>query len=182
MLMKARGVKGKAPSHIRAWTKEEDALLVMLYAVHTAKEVAQRMGRPLGGIKKRLEILRETHPDLLRKHRPFTDEEEQFIRQNCKRMTVSLVANLLHRTRGDVTQKALRMNVSFFKCGDAHHSTRISDDDVLLIRALRDDEQGEKLTFSEIAEKFDISRHAAWRAYNLRLTTDDRVSRELLSK
>lgn len=51
MLMKARGVKGKAPSHVRAWTKEEDALLVMLYAVHTGKEVAQRMGRPLGGSK-----------------------------------------------------------------------------------------------------------------------------------
>lgn len=46
MLMKARGVKGKAPSHVRAWTEEEDALLVMLYAVRTGKEVAQCMSRP----------------------------------------------------------------------------------------------------------------------------------------
>lgn len=182
MLMKARGVKGKAPSHVRAWTEEEDALLVMLYAVRTGKEVAQCMSRPLGGVQKRLRILRETRPDLLRKYRPFTDEEEQLIRQNCKQMTVDQVARLLNRKRGDVTQKALRMDVSFFKCGDAHHSTRISDDDVLLIRALRDDEQGAKLTFSEIAEKFDITEHAAWWAYNLRLTVGDSVSRELLSK
>lgn len=180
--MKPMGVKGKAPSHVRAWTPKEDALLISLYAEFTAKEVAHRIRRPLGGVQKRLRILREKSPELLRKHRPFTDEEEQFIRQNCRRMTVRQVANSLHRARGDVTQKALRMNVSFFKCGDAHHSTRISDDDVLLIRALRDDEQGEKLTFSEIAEKFDITEHAAWWAYNIRLTVEDSVSRELLSK
>lgn len=182
MFMKPRGVKGKAPSHVRAWTPKEDALLISLYAEFTAEEVARQMGRPLGGVLKRLYILRKSAPDLLRKHRPFTDDEEKFIYLNCKTMTVSQVAEILRREPRDITQKALRMNVSFFKCGDAHHSTCISDADVLLIRALRDDTKGGRLTFAEIAEKFDITEHAAWWAYNQRLIAVDGIARELLPK
>jgi hypothetical protein len=74
-------------------------LLVMLYAVHRKRSSSAAYGRAFGeGSKTR--ILRETRPDLLCKHRPFTDEEEQFIRQNCKQMTVGQVASLLKRKRG----------------------------------------------------------------------------------
>ncbi|MDA8501582.1 MULTISPECIES: AsnC family protein [unclassified Citrobacter] len=182
MHLKRRGTPGKAPKHVRAWTPEEDQMLILLYAEFSAAEVARQIGRPLGGVERRITTLRKSNPGLLAKQRPFTLEEEHFIRQNCKTMTVEQVAESLHRKRGDVIQKALRMKISFFKCGDAHHSTRISDADVQLIRELRDDEHGARLTFAEIAEKFDITEHAAWRIYNYRLTAADCVSRELVSK
>lgn len=182
MYLKRRGTPGQAPKHVQAWSPEEDQMLIFLYAEFTAAEVARQMERPLGGVERRILTLRKSNPNLLAKKRPFTAEEEHFIRQNCKTMTVSQVAASLQRKRGDVIQKALRMNVSFFKCGDAHHSTRISDADVQLIRQLRDDEQGARLTFAEIAEKFDITEHTAWWVYNLRLTAVDAASRELLSK
>lgn len=155
-------------------------MLISLYADFSITEVAQQMGRPVGGVNRRIRTLRMSNPGLLAKKRPFTKEEERLIRQNSKTMTVKQVAALLGRKPIDITQKALRMNVSFFKCGDAHHSTRISDDDVQLIQALREVE--ERLTYKEIAEKFDITRHAAWWACNGRLTAEDVVMRELLSK
>lgn len=182
MYLRRRGTPGKAPKHVQAWSLDEDKMLIFLYARFSAAEVARQMGRPLGGVERRITTLRRSNPGLLAKKRPFTMEEEYFIRQNCKTMTVCQVAESLQRKRGDVIQKALRMNVSFFKCGDAHHSTRISDADVQLIRELRDDEQGPRLTFAEIAEKFDITEHAAWRVYNFRLTAADGVSRDLVSK
>ena len=180
MYLKKRGIPGKAPQHVRAWSPEEDDLLISLYAKLTIREVARQMGRPVGGVNRRISILRRNNPGFLAKKKPFTEREECLIRLNCKTMTVEQVAALLSRQPGDITQKALRMGVSFFKCGDNHHSTCIPDADVILIRALRDDDKGHQISFREIAEKFEITPRQAWRAYNERLTATDIVGRELL--
>lgn len=182
MYLRKRGTPGKAPKHVRAWSLEEDNLLISLYPKFTIEEVALQMGRPIGGVNRRISILRKSNPGLLAKKKPFTEAEENLIRQNCKTMTVCQVATLLGRQPGDITQKALRMGVSFFKCGDMHHSTRISDADVTLIRALRDDDKGRQMFFREIAEKFEITPRQAWRAYNERLVATDIVGRELLPR
>lgn len=180
MYFKKRGTPGVAPRHVHAWSSAEDNLLISLYSKFTISEVARQMGRPVGGVNRRIRILRRNNPGLLAKKHLFTEYEENFIRQNCKTLTVNQVATSLGRQPGDITQKALRMGVSFFKCGDMHHSTQLSDSDVMLIRELRDDPNGRQLMFREIAEKFNITPRQAWRAYSERLTAVDITSRELL--
>ncbi|ECN0101400.1 AsnC family protein [Salmonella enterica subsp. enterica serovar Give] len=164
----------------KAFTPEEDDKLISLYAEFTAIEVARQMGRSKDSVVGRIKRLRKDSPRLLAKDNPFTDEQVRFIRQHCKTMTIEQVASYLGRSPRGVIWKARRMGFSFFKCGDLCPFIRVSDADVQLIRALRDDEQGEKITFTEIAEKFDLAPSTARWIYHKRLVAADAVSREFL--
>ncbi|EEU9482630.1 TPA: DNA-binding protein, partial [Escherichia coli] len=37
------GIPGKAPAHVKAWTQQEDDLLITLYPQHTARDIAGRL-------------------------------------------------------------------------------------------------------------------------------------------
>ncbi|MGT5123549.1 DNA-binding protein, partial [Escherichia coli] len=50
---------GKAPAHVKAWTQQEDDLLITLYPQHTARDIAGRLGRSHEGVKSRICRLRE---------------------------------------------------------------------------------------------------------------------------
>ncbi|HBB8944100.1 TPA: hypothetical protein JTP04_001360 [Escherichia coli] len=42
--LKPMGIPGKAPAHVKAWTQQEDDLLITLYPQHTARDIAGRLG------------------------------------------------------------------------------------------------------------------------------------------
>ncbi len=75
--------------------------------------------------------------------------------------------------------KANRLGISLDKCGDNRHCTRHKDEDVKLIRELRDNSD---LTFKEIGEKFDISENVAYWLYCGRMTADEAIAREYLPR
>lgn len=72
------------------------------------------------------------------------------------------------------------MGVSLRKLGDYNPCTRYADEDVRLIRGLRDDKT--PMTYREISEKFEISRLTAERLYRRRYTADDLIAREYLPR
>lgn len=43
MILQPMGRKGRAPAHVRAWTPEEDALLIALYPSTPVKDIAVRI-------------------------------------------------------------------------------------------------------------------------------------------
>ncbi|HDJ1178764.1 TPA: AsnC family protein, partial [Escherichia coli] len=45
MILQPMGRKGQAPAHVRAWTPEEDALLIALYPSTPVKDIAVRVKR-----------------------------------------------------------------------------------------------------------------------------------------
>ncbi|EJN7307272.1 hypothetical protein NRW16_005484, partial [Escherichia coli] len=48
--LKPMGIPGKAPAHVKAWTQQEDDLLITLYPQHTARDIAGRLGRSYEGV------------------------------------------------------------------------------------------------------------------------------------
>ncbi|HHH7398916.1 TPA: AsnC family protein, partial [Escherichia coli] len=45
MILQHMGRKGRTPAHVRAWTPEEDALLIALYSSTPVKDIAARIKR-----------------------------------------------------------------------------------------------------------------------------------------
>lgn len=63
MILQPMGRKGRAPAHVRAWTPEEDALLIALYPSTPVKDIAVRIKRSFWGVHNRIVLLRGTYPD-----------------------------------------------------------------------------------------------------------------------
>ena len=51
------------PAHVRAWTPEEDALLIALYPSTPVKDIAVRIKRSFWGVHNRIVLLRGTYPE-----------------------------------------------------------------------------------------------------------------------
>ncbi|EJQ3199987.1 AsnC family protein [Salmonella enterica] len=175
MILPSFGVPGKCPAHVRPWTQDDDERLIALYPSMTYAEMAPRLNRGVPAVRHRARLLRLAGK-LPYKHRPFTPEDDAFIRDNRHSMTAEEMAVHLVRTRRGINLRAWIIGVSLFKCGDLNPCTKHTDEDVMLIRALRD----EGMRFKEIAEKFDISPHVARSLYHHRLTAADVIARELL--
>jgi site-specific recombinase XerC len=104
------------------------------------------------------------------KKRAFTQQEDAFIRHNCRTMTAKMIASHLPgRSAQNIYRRAQLLGVSLAKCGNAHWSTTCTDEDVALICALRDD----GMRPSVIAEKFEVSRQMISWVYHRRLTAAD---------
>lgn len=160
------------PKHGHAWTPEEDELLISLYPDNTAAIVATRLGRTVNSIYQRIEILREEYRMPPQKNH-FTDEQKDFVRDNCHAMTYQQVADHLGKNKDSVERVARIMGVSYHKTGNLHPNTIYPDSDVLRVRALRD----EGKTFREIARILDMSRTTAIRIYHKRKTKADTIAR-----
>ncbi|EHK1112886.1 AsnC family protein, partial [Escherichia coli] len=88
MILQPMGRKGRAPAHVRAWTPEEDALLIALYPSTPVKDIAVRVKRSFWGVHNRIVLLRGTYPELLKcKRLRFKPDEDKFIRKNARTMT-----------------------------------------------------------------------------------------------
>lgn len=85
MILQPMGRKGRAPAHVRAWTPEEDALLIALYSSTPVKDIAVRVKRSYWGVYNRIVLLRGTYPESLKCKRPrFKPDEDKFIRKNSQ--------------------------------------------------------------------------------------------------
>ncbi len=94
-------------------------------------------------------------------------------------MTCQQMGEYLGRNKDSVRCRAGMIGAGLTKCGELRPGTHISDDDVRLIRALRDSDYPRRLSFREIGEKFGISEHSAHAVYYRRRTAEDAVLREL---
>ncbi|HFD9221819.1 TPA: AsnC family protein [Salmonella enterica] len=177
MILPPMGTPGKCPICVRAWTPEEDELLISLHPSMTYKEMTTRLDRTEGAIRARARLFIQSGI-LPPKRNPFTPEQDSFIRANRHRMTFSEVAAYLGRREDTVSHRAQHMKVRYRKTGDFHRSTKYPDSDVELIRLLRDD----GLKFPVIAEKFEISESSAKALYHRRQTAIDAIAREYLPR
>jgi DNA-binding NarL/FixJ family response regulator len=177
--LKPMGKPGVCPPHCNGWTEQEDKLLLELWDSMSAAAIAERLpGRNERAVWDRVQRMRKhgiASPSL--KQFNFSRREDKFIRENCATMTAKEIARHLHRTPRSVMARGHKIGVRFMKYGQYNHLSKYSDEDVLLIRALRD-EHG--LSFREIAEKFEISTKQVSGLYYRHLTQDDRLKDDML--
>ncbi|HGB5892424.1 TPA: AsnC family protein [Salmonella enterica subsp. enterica serovar Kottbus] len=185
MILKPMGTPGKCPAHHRPWTPEEDELLINLYGKKTMAAMVKLLpapGRSFYAARKRLSKLRECFPERIgRIKHPWTPKDDSFLRKNRYTMTAKEIGNRLtpRRTEDAVTGRAAYLGVSLYKCGDNLSYTRYKDEDVKLLRELRDQYS---LTFSEIGRKFGTSKELTRWLYHHRLTAADAIAREYLPR
>ncbi|EAM1813076.1 AsnC family protein [Salmonella enterica] len=177
MILKPMGIPGRCPVCVRAWTPEEDELLISLYPSMTCKEMTTRLDRTERGIRARARIFIQ-RGILTAKRKLFTPEQDAFIRANRHNMTVSEVATHLGRLADCVSKRTRLLGISYRKTGDLHHATKYPDSDVNLIHALRDD----GLTCPCIAEKFEIPTGAVRSICRNRFTAADTIAREYMPR
>lgn len=178
MHLKPMGIPGKCPAHLRAWTEKEDELLISLFPLMTCAEIAIQIGRGLKAIEKRVGMHRQAGR-LPYKYRHFTPEDDAFIKANRHVLSASDMAVHLGRKQDDIRHRASALGISLRKYGNFCHLTKYSDEDVELIRQLRDEFN---LPFKEIAEKFETSRDYASQLYHKRLTANYAIVREYLPR
>ena len=174
------GTPGKCPAHLRPWTQAEDELLLSLSGKMLLREIAELLPeRTPHAIACRASYLRQRFPGRIPGIiRHWTAQDDRFIRRHRHSLTARQMAQHLDRTMDAVKARARSLGISLFKCGDLHPCTRHSDEDVALIRELRD----AGMHFREIAEKFDLSQVAVRYLCYRRLTAVDAITRELLPK
>ncbi|ECI2309165.1 AsnC family protein [Salmonella enterica] len=175
MILEPMGTPGKCPACERAWTPEEDELLIALYPLMTCKEITKHLNRTLYAVRGHVQIL--IQKGLLKaKYNLFTPDEDAFIRANRHNMTLSEVAVCLGRSADNVCRRAKLLKIRYQKLGDLHYATKYPDSDVDLICALRDD----GMTYMEIAKKFEMPFSSVVSICHVRFTAADIVARELL--
>lgn len=177
MILKPMGIPGKCPVCVRAWTPEEDELLINLHPSMTYKKMTAHLNRSEKGIRARARIFIQAGI-LTAKHKSFTPKQDAFIRANRHNMTFAEVATHLGKSKECVSKRAQLLKVRYGKTGDFHHKTKYPDSDVDLIHALRDD----GLTFPCIAKKFGIPRTTARSLYYNRMTAADTIAREYMPR
>ncbi|HAG0017507.1 TPA: AsnC family protein [Salmonella enterica] len=178
MILPPMATPGKCPAYAREWTPEEEETLISLYPDRTFREIATLLGRTKAAVQFRaIRLRREGRLDY--KHKPFTPEQNAFIRAHRHSMKLSEVAaHLGRKSRSTIANHIKRLGVTYRKYGDLNHFTKYPDSDVELIRALRDD----GMKFSEIAEKFEMPESTARSIYHKRLSAADTIAQEYLPR
>lgn len=182
MHLKPLGTPGKCPAYLRAWSAQDDKFIVDNFPQLTAKEMASLLNRSVEAVRVRIVLLRSKGEIKCYRFRPYTKDEKAFIYLHSRDMTVSEVAHHLGRTVYSLEEFIYRHKISFAKFGDHHHCCIVSDEDVSLIRELRDSDPSNPVPFREIREKFGIKVATAMRVYHCRLTADYRTAHELLPR
>ncbi len=179
--LKPMGIPGKAPAHVKAWTQQEDDLLITLYPQHTARDIAGRLGRSYEGVRGRISRLREQGRIGIKQQR-LSDEMIATLIRNRHTRSLKELAHMAKVSTRTVTNRLRALGYSLIKCGELHKNAVYSDCIVEIINQLRD-EQG--LTFREIAQRLShelqpnptptLAQRLYWRC-----TASDAVLRELL--
>ncbi|HIB1367991.1 TPA: AsnC family protein [Salmonella enterica subsp. enterica serovar Muenchen] len=182
MILKPMGIPGRCPVCVRAWTSDSDEFLVKNYSVMEIVDIAAELNRTPSAVEYRTRSLRSKGIPVpyRNKNKPLTLKEKRFIRDNRYTMTAPQMAARLNRHEVTIKRTARKMKVSLRKLGDYNPCTRYKDEDVRLIRDLRDDKN--PMTYREISGKFEISRRTAERLYHRRYTADDLIAREYLPR
>lgn len=168
------------PKHGHAWTIEEDELVIGLYGTMTVREITTFLPRrTFYAVNTRISVLRQLYPDRMDHiKRPYSLEEDKFIRDNCQTMTVKEIAGHLNRSPKSVELRGNNgLNISFYKCGERSVNAKYADDIVIRAQELRDDLN---LTFVEIERRLGLPKATARRLYHRRLTADYAISRQYM--
>ncbi|MFK3809924.1 DNA-binding protein [Escherichia coli] len=146
MRLTPMGTPGKAPAHVKPWTQQEDKLLAALYHSHTTPELTKHFQRTQSAIQGRIRILL-SQGVIHAKQKPLNKKELNTLIKNRHTKTIRELANELGRSPSTVELNLRKRGYRFRKYGELHHRARYSDQLVVLVTELRD-EQG--MTFSEI--------------------------------
>ena len=92
----------------------------------------------------------------------YTASEDRFIKKHGSHMTAEAIGEAIGRTARSVAQRAFILKVDMRKRGTSNVNGKLTDEDVELMRQLRDD----GMRIREIAEKFDIHYSTASRTVN----------------
>lgn len=133
------------------WTEEENAVLTALAGTIPAAEIAAILGRTESAVRNRCKV-RGLSVSTTGPRRYWSEEEEEFLISNHKRLTIIQMSEHLGRTYDSTAQKCQAMGLDSPYEGDKNHSTRYSTDDVRLCRALF----AEGLSRRVISEKMEI--------------------------
>ncbi|ECH1123008.1 hypothetical protein FPE89_01325 [Salmonella enterica subsp. diarizonae] len=182
MILKPMGKPGEAPTYAIPWTIEEDELVIGLYGTMTIREITTFLPRrTFNAVNTRIGVLRQLYPDRMECiKRPYSLEEDKFIRDNCQTMTVKEIAGHLNRSPKSVELRGNNgLNISFYKCGERSVNAKYADDIVIRTQELRDDLN---LTFVEIERRLGLPKATARRLYHRRLTADYAISRQYMPR
>ena len=96
------------------WTPEEDAKLLELRAEGFSNaEAARALGRSVSAVVCRFGLLRRSGGQVsARAAAPWTEEEEEWLRQHYGRMTGAECGEALGRTKESVTTKARKLGIA----------------------------------------------------------------------
>lgn len=174
MRLAPMGIPGKAPAHVKAWTQQEDEMLISFYPDCTAWQMAERLQRTTKSVKWRLSLLRER--DLIDiKKKPLTKEAIAFLIKHRHTRTARELADEVGCSVDTVKKQLNKRGYRLQKCGESHPSARYSDHLVELVTALRD-ERG--MTFAAIAEHINctqqerLTTNTVLHLYNRRTAAD----------
>lgn len=138
--------KRKESSNFRYWSDSELEFIVSNYATMTAEEIAIHLKRSKHSVCYQVKKL------CLSKRRCLSSSDIQFIKCNLGKLSCQKIACHLGFSFSIIYRFCKLNKLCFRVCGESHGNTIHSDEDVLLIRALRD----EGLSLSDIYSKFDI--------------------------
>ncbi|EFA1273308.1 DNA-binding protein, partial [Escherichia coli] len=76
------GIPGKAPAHVKAWTQQEDRLLISLYQEHNTHQLAERIQRTRKAVMYRIRFLRNRGLIGRKRKAPLSTEAIAFLIKN----------------------------------------------------------------------------------------------------
>ncbi len=182
MILQPMGIPGKAPAHVKPWTRQEDEMLTSLYQENSTYQMAERIQRTSSAVMHRIRVLRDRGL-IGRKRKTLSREEINFLIRNRHTRTAQEMAVMVGCTRRTVQEHLSKRGYRLQKCGDLHHLTRYSDRLVELVTELRDEQC---MTFAAIAKHINhtlqikATTNTAYLLYSRRRTADDIVLYELL--
>ncbi|WP_419237598.1 DNA-binding protein [Photobacterium leiognathi subsp. mandapamensis] len=168
------GIKGCLKSGHRPYDESELQYLIDNYGVISLKQIAIDLGRTYYSVVDKRQKLIEHNVSF------YTKDEDNFIRNNANKLTSYAVAKKLNRTRASVAQRAARLGVLFIKVSDASPKTIYPQEDIDLIRELRD----AGLSYYSIGQKFEIHKEYVRQLCNFerRLYDDTELYHQMLKR
>ena len=132
----------------RDWSDDEIKTLFRLHSEGvTYKQIAFILSRTVSSVHHK--ILRLG----LSRYSSYTPEEHRIISFYAGKKSASEIGELIGRSARSVNNYSFRNRILLYRYSDYHQSSKLTDEDVFLIRAL----YSESVTTGEIADKFDVS-------------------------
>ncbi|EOY7764389.1 DNA-binding protein [Escherichia coli] len=179
--LKPMGIPGKAPAHVKAWTQQEDDLLITLYPTHTSQEIGAQINRTAASVRNRISALHKQGRVKLKAGRLSRGQIDHIIRHRHTKSAQQL-AQELGCCEDSVTRIIRNHGVTLVKCGEAHHKAKYSDAQAKQVRELRN---VRKWSWQRIASHMNYLHQTNMTisgavALYRRRTASDAVFRELL--
>lgn len=143
-------IRRKESSNYRHWTDEDIRLLCKYLSDGLSnKEIAVLLNRKYGALNAKISEMG------LSRRRFYSIDEIAFIHKCAGSKSCYYIASSLGRSVNGLLLFCMRNNISLKCYGDNVSWAKIPDEDIILMRALRD----EGLSYFEIGEKFDIHQN-----------------------